>query len=269
MRRPYYRRDRRRWYVKTDDGNSQIYLGETKAEAYAVWESMRRQGEPGRWRIAELAAAFLADAEARGVSKSYLHSCRFALGKLAAAFPAKLAADLRPSDVTAWIARQATWGDWQRGHVIQAIRSAWRFGVGEGHLGSNPFMALRKPMGRRKESAITAEEHWRLLLACRCWDECAFIHALWLTGARPAELTQATAADDAWRADHSPPPWQSLADAEQVAAITRRAFGGDLLRRRYLVGESVVDIAASLGVHSSAIDQRLRRAIAEIRAEAC
>ena len=77
-----------------------------------------------------------------------------------------------------------------------------------------------------------------------------------------------TAADDAWRADHSPPPWQALADAEQVAAITRRAFGGDLLRRRYLAGESVADIAASMGVHSSAIDQRLRRAIAEIRAEA-
>lgn len=52
MRRPYYRRDRRKWFVKTDDGGSQIYLGETKREAYAAWELMRRQGEPGRWRIA-------------------------------------------------------------------------------------------------------------------------------------------------------------------------------------------------------------------------
>jgi len=62
MRRPYYRRDRKKWFVKTDDGSSQIYLGETKREAYAAWESMRRQGEPGRWRIADLAAAVVADA---------------------------------------------------------------------------------------------------------------------------------------------------------------------------------------------------------------
>jgi DNA-directed RNA polymerase specialized sigma24 family protein len=76
-----------------------------------------------------------------------------------------------------------------------------------------------------------------------------------------------TAEGEAWRADHTPPPWKAIEDADEVAAITRRAFGGDLLRRRYLVGESVADIAASLGVHPSAIDQRLRRAIAEILAE--
>lgn len=76
------------------------------------------------------------------------------------------------------------------------------------------------------------------------------------------------AENEDWRADHAPPPWKAIEDADAVAAITRRAFGGDLLRRRYLAGESVADIAASLGVHSSAIDQRLRRAIAEIRAEA-
>lgn len=63
-------------------------------------------------------------------------------------------------------------------------------------------------------------------------------------------------------------PEVAIDDADQVAAITRRAFGGDLLRRRYLAGESVVEIAASMGLHPSAIDQRLRRAIAEIRAEA-
>lgn len=73
-------------------------------------------------------------------------------------------------------------------------------------------------------------------------------------------------ADEGGRPDRSPPGWVAVDDADAAAAITRRAFGGDLLRRRYLCGESVVDIAASLGVHPSAIDQRLRRAIAEIRA---
>lgn len=72
--------------------------------------------------------------------------------------------------------------------------------------------------------------------------------------------------NEAWRPDRSPPGWVAVDDADAVAAITRRAFGGDLLRRRYLCGESVADIAASLGVHPSAINQRLRRAIAEIRA---
>lgn len=77
-----------------------------------------------------------------------------------------------------------------------------------------------------------------------------------------------TAENEAWRPDRSPPGWVAVDDADAVAAITRRAFGGDLLRRRYLAGESVADIAASLGVCPSAIDQRLRRAIVEIRAEA-
>ena len=81
MRRPYYRRDRKKWFVKTDDGSSQIYLGETKREAYAVWESMRRQGEPGRWRIADLADAVVANAEARGVSKSHARNLRDLLAR--------------------------------------------------------------------------------------------------------------------------------------------------------------------------------------------
>lgn len=194
MRRPYYRRDRKKWFVKTDDGSTQIYLGETKREAYAAWESMRRQGEPGRWRIADLADAVVADAEARGVSKSHARNIRDLLARVAAAFPRHLAADLRPSEVAAWIARQP-WGNKQKNHCLGAVRAAYRFGVAEGHLTSNPFTSLRMLPTKRVESVVTALDHWRLLLACRAWDEVAFLHLLWLTGARPGEIARATAAD--------------------------------------------------------------------------
>ena len=194
MRRPYYRRDRKKWFVKTDDGGSQIYLGETKREAYAAWESMRRQGEPGRWRIADLADAVVADAEARGVSKSHARNLKDLLARVAAAFPRHLAADLRPSEVAAWIARQP-WGNKQKNHCLGAVRAAYRFGVAEGHLTSNPFTSLRMLPTKRVESVVTALDHWRLLLACRAWDEVAFLHLLWLTGARPGEIAAATAAD--------------------------------------------------------------------------
>ena len=194
MRRPYYRRDRKKWFVKTDDGGSQIYLGETKREAYAAWESMRRQGEPGRWRIADLADAVVADAEARGVSKSHARNLRDLLARVSAAFPRHLAADLRPSEVAAWIAKQP-WGNKQKNHCLGAVRAAYRFGVAEGHLASNPFTSLRMLPTKRVESVVTAADHWRLLLACRAWDEVAFLHLLWLTGARPGEIAAATAAD--------------------------------------------------------------------------
>lgn len=194
MRRPYYRRDRKKWFVKTDCGSSQIYLGETKAEAYAVWESLRRQGEPGRWRIAELAAAVVADAEARGTSSSNTENLRLFLGHLAKAFPGRLAADLRPSEVAAWVAKQ-TWAPKTKNHAIGAVKAAYRFAVTEGHLSANPFTSLRTHATKRVESAVSADDHWRLLLACGSWDEAAFIHLLWLTGARPGEIAAATAAD--------------------------------------------------------------------------
>lgn len=66
--------------------------------------------------------------------------------------------------------------------------------------------------------------------------------------------------------ERGPPGWVAVDDADEAAAITRRAFGGDLIRRRYLAGETVREIAASLGVHPTCIDQRLRQAIGEIRA---
>lgn len=66
--------------------------------------------------------------------------------------------------------------------------------------------------------------------------------------------------------ERGPPGWVAVDDADEAESITRRAFGGDLIRRKYLAGESVEDIAASLGLHRSAVDQRLRQAFAEIRA---
>lgn len=66
--------------------------------------------------------------------------------------------------------------------------------------------------------------------------------------------------------ERGPPGWVAVDDADEAAAITRRAFGGELIRRRYLAGETVREIAASLGVHPTLIDQRLRQAIGEIRA---
>jgi hypothetical protein len=75
-------------------------------------------------------------------------------------------------------------------------------------------------------------------------------------------------AGEGGRPDRSPPGWVAVDDADAVAAICRRAFGGELLRRRYLCGETVVGIAASMGVHPTRVDQLLREAIAEIRASA-
>jgi DNA-directed RNA polymerase specialized sigma24 family protein len=66
--------------------------------------------------------------------------------------------------------------------------------------------------------------------------------------------------------ERGPPGWVAVDDADEAAAITRRAFGGELIRRRYLAGETVKEIAASLGVHPTRVDQVLRQAIGEIRA---
>lgn len=68
--------------------------------------------------------------------------------------------------------------------------------------------------------------------------------------------------------ERGPPGWVAVDDADEAAAITRRAFGGELIRRRYLAGETVKEIAASLGVHPTRVDQVLRQAIGEIRASA-
>jgi hypothetical protein len=66
--------------------------------------------------------------------------------------------------------------------------------------------------------------------------------------------------------ERNPPGWVAVDDADEAATITRRAFGGELIRRRYLAGETVREIAVSLGVHPTLIGQRLRQAIGEIRA---
>lgn len=85
------------------------------------------------------------------------------------------------------------------------------------------------------------------------------------TGGRYAAV-QSSEAVGRLLADGRPPGWVAVDDADEAAAICRRANGGDLMRRRYLAGESAVEIAASLGVHQTWVDRLLQRTIAEIRA---
>jgi integrase len=195
MRRPYYRRDRKKWFVKTDDGSTQVYLGETKTEAYTRWEQMRRSGMPTLWTVGDLVTAFLDDAIARGCISRHTDRLRLLLTPLVASFPRTRAADLRPSEVVAWLAGKSTWGPTTRSHAASAIRSAFRFAVAEGIIPASPFAGLRQARGERVAAAITSSEHWRLLKACGSREERAYIHALYLTGARPGEIAGATAAD--------------------------------------------------------------------------
>jgi len=168
---PWWRKDKRCWYV-TINGR-QVKLSPNKAEAHRLWAALLQAPEPAGPTVAEAVAAADPPTEfAAGVLRRFAD----------AHGPARVA-DLAPEAVAAWLAAVPTWGRGTRWLAAGVLRRTLGVAV-----------RMPYPKARPLDCMPSREDHEALKAAAPPLVADA-LELLWLTGARPSELCNATATD--------------------------------------------------------------------------
>lgn len=164
MRKPYYRKDRKAWYVKSSDGRTQTFLDVDEAKAYDAWHEMQRLGNLSHPHVtfATVADRYLIWAELNIARKTY-HGYAADLLKAVADFGAVKVRDLKRHHVTDWLDRETTWGTWARRRGGAAVTRALNWAVEQGHLTSSPIGKLGLPKGERRDVLISEGVHEQMM----------------------------------------------------------------------------------------------------------
>jgi integrase/recombinase XerC len=178
---PWYRSDRRCWYVWHE--NRQVRLAADKAEAFKQWHGLLN-GPSGGPTVEDLVGEFLADPKEESTLRAY----RRILDSFTSRFGGRPAAGVQSAEVMSWSARPS-WGDSSRWLALTVVSAAFNRAVRQGRLKDNPLRGISKPPLRSRGATVllAPESRKSLLDAAPPWLRTA-LSALHDTGCRPAEL---------------------------------------------------------------------------------
>lgn len=167
MKKPFFWKRRQRWYVKSDDGKSQIFLSDDEAEAYQIWQGMVAAGASSldRESVAALVMRYINDG-LRG-SDGHQNRVGYYLTQLAEYCRENSSIDhagaLTVKHIEDWIGGRDTWGPSSQRAAIQAVKACWKWAHQEGLLTRNR-MVMPTPEETRREGMITDEQHAAMCL---------------------------------------------------------------------------------------------------------
>ena len=213
MRKPFFRKARKCWYVK-DDLGAFIRLDPDEGKAFAMWERMRRLSD-FRHADATLEAifeAFLGDLETK--VKPYRLNCYISLLEAFALHfgPHRRARDVTGSDVIRWVRLKRTFGKESRQWSVarqrdagQAVKRAIDWVVKRTYIPWSDVLELEFETPQPRDGLISYEDHAKLVKQChklkRSRPFALVLIALRHSGARPIQVREMTAANfvnDAW-----------------------------------------------------------------------
>lgn len=209
MRKPFYRKDRKAWFVRTKSANgkdTQSYLASNEGDAYRIWERDFRSVDNGEAKdrvttIGVVISTYVADMETR-----------LALGQLAKATVERrtfdllsfLASDsndeitieeLKPFHVKDWVNSQDTWNATTRHYAAGTVKRAVKWAFDEGRITNHVLRGLKVEKGEARDHLVTHDE-WnaiynelRFKKNLRFRSFLFYLMALRLTGCRPSEVT--------------------------------------------------------------------------------
>lgn len=204
MRKPYFRKDRSCWFVKTADGKSQINLGADEKAAYTQWQEIQEtecvRSTSLCWVLVQ---DFLLHAKDALSPDVYENHRRYLIDFVnfepehERAFGSVALKDLKPSMVATWL-KGRTWSNSTRRTAIARLKRCFNWAVDEKYLSASPFAKVKKPPENRRERLITDAEHAQMMGAGvkghreskRVAAFRALLVALRHSGARPASVAK-------------------------------------------------------------------------------
>jgi integrase len=160
MRKPFFWKQRNCWYVRSDDGRTNIRLDPDESKAYDVWEELRTAQHPESPAApyAVIAENYLSHAEKTLGAKAYRASKDY-LVSACNVFGMVRVLDLKKHHVIKWLDDKPTWGDWARRGAAGAVQRSLNWALDQGYIKVNPLVKLGLPKGGRREALISDATH--------------------------------------------------------------------------------------------------------------
>lgn len=200
MRKPFYKKQTKRWYVHHN--GKQVPLGQDETEAFRKWQQMvdmEQETTDPSIRVLALVNHFLNDIEGT-VSTSRFNQYANYLARFARKFGPRACCTLRRNEILKWIDSVPTWGPYGRKDAIDSITRLFNWAINEQQLKlSNPLKGAKKPRTKPRDRTITDEEHRALIQASLESKINGKEFALYLIasrcGARPQDIRSVRACD--------------------------------------------------------------------------
>lgn len=169
MRKPWYRKDRKTWYVTID--GAQVPVGKTRTEAFHEWhrilEEQKKSREAGptvaivicqfiKFSERQIRNGELREATLDGYSL-YLHLFAELHGKTPVS-------EIAPHHITDWMASNPKWGVSSQRNAITAIKRVMNWAFEERRIATNPIASVKKPSQVRREQLVDEPLHRRIVL---------------------------------------------------------------------------------------------------------
>jgi len=204
---PWFRVSKGTWYCTLEGRMVSLKVtGErNRSDALTAWHRLMAglsEGQPNRQpepiqtapnkalSVKQLADAFLEDASAR-MGKACKRNYTLFLNALTVKHGSKNASAITDADIA--VASNPKWSQTYKAGFIGCILTVYRWAVRHERLTVNPI-TLRKPHRESRGADVLISEATHLCLTAHAEPIMAdFLTLLWLTGARPGELTGITA----------------------------------------------------------------------------
>lgn len=193
--RPWFRKDLGYWMVILNGERIRLAKGrENRKQAEQAFHELMatRAVDPEATdaRVADFIEAFLQDVQVNRSAET-LRGHRFYCQSFAEACGYLAAREIKPRDVSKWLAAKTTWGPTTKYNARRSVFRAFSWAVAEGIIAKNPLAGMPKKQPKTNERALTRDEY-RSLIAGSHGPLRIFLWALRQTGARPKELRDLT-----------------------------------------------------------------------------
>lgn len=233
--KPFFRKNRRLWYVQID--GKQHNLGPDRDKAFELYFRLMQEPQQSPQVVGESVLALI---------DQYLDWCkqhraaatfewyRWRLQLFCESIPEDLTvADLKPFHVQEWIDSQSNWSSGSKRNGCKAVQRALRWAEQQGYIDRSPVTHMQKPAMGRREVVISDKQFEELLELSRSDSFTDLLRVTWDTGCRPQESLRV----EARHVDMAGSRWvipvsESKTDivrvvylTEPALAITRRLCG--------------------------------------------
>ena len=193
--KPFKRRSKKSYYLQL--GKRQISLGKNRKEAFTKWRQLLVANGLSTGmceKVQDLADQFLEWASKHTAEVTYDYYRKY-VEDFAAKFGRAYIDKLTIDEVEHWLDAHPTWNSPSRRAAIISIKRCFSWGVERQIVLINPIRTLKKPPVNRREVILAPGEHERILEASRGKSFKLFVEAMQLTGCRPGEIANVTAAE--------------------------------------------------------------------------
>jgi len=201
MRKPFFRKSTKCWYVKDSDGKF-VRLDPDEETAFRLWNQIlevQRVGVSDDVSFSAIAEAW-AQEHQNLLSAEKFRQAVTHLANFATSVDGKLAVDVSKNDLLTWMKLpkrgQKVWAVNTQRDAARAIKRVFQWAVDERKLSWNPLAGIRISEGKSRVTTISYEDHARLVIHCRAIKE-ARPFALYLIasrcGSRPKQIREVMA----------------------------------------------------------------------------